>query len=66
MAALCFTGGSPLAEIACVLVRLDHIASLIVNANHDLMGAAVKLRVADCIRFALPQCTEWERIGDEI
>ena len=28
---------SPLFEIACVLVRFDHVASLIVNANHALM-----------------------------
>jgi hypothetical protein len=25
-------------EIARVLVRLDHVASLIVNANHSLVG----------------------------
>jgi hypothetical protein len=24
-------------EIACVLVRLDHVASFIVNANHSIM-----------------------------
>jgi hypothetical protein len=28
---------SPLFEIAFVLVRFDHIASLIVNANHSVM-----------------------------
>ena len=28
---------SPLAEIARLLVRLDHIASLIINANHSVM-----------------------------
>jgi len=28
---------SPLLEIASVLVRLDHIASFIVNANHSIM-----------------------------
>jgi len=27
----------PLFEIACVLVRLDHIASFTVNANHGVM-----------------------------
>jgi hypothetical protein len=26
---------SPLLEIARVLVRFDHVASVIVNANHD-------------------------------
>jgi len=36
---------SPLFEIARVLVRLDHVASIIVNANHSVMGAAAVLRV---------------------
>jgi hypothetical protein len=31
------TIGSPLFEIARVLVRLDHIARIIVNANHGIM-----------------------------
>jgi hypothetical protein len=38
MAAFCFTcNTSPIFEIARVLVRLDHIASLIVNANQGIM-----------------------------
>jgi hypothetical protein len=28
---------SPLFELACVLVRLDQVASLVVNANHGMM-----------------------------
>jgi hypothetical protein len=28
---------SPLFELARVLVRLDHVASFIVNANHSIM-----------------------------
>jgi len=28
---------SPFFEIALVLVRLDHVASIIVNANHSMM-----------------------------
>jgi hypothetical protein len=28
---------SPLLEIALVLVRLDHVANRIVNANHGMM-----------------------------
>jgi hypothetical protein len=28
---------SPLFEIALVLVRLDHVASVIVNADHGIM-----------------------------
>ena len=35
-------------EIASVFERQDHVASLIVNANHRTMRAAEKLRVADC------------------
>jgi hypothetical protein len=30
---------SPLFEIALVLVRLDHLASFIVNANHQAVAA---------------------------
>ena len=31
------TASSPLPEIARVLVRLDHVARFIVNANHSVM-----------------------------
>jgi hypothetical protein len=37
---------SPLPEIADVLVRFDHVASVIVNANHraiGIFGSKVKL-----------------------
>jgi hypothetical protein len=34
---------SPFFEIAPVLVRFDHIASVIVNANHGIMSAVEKL-----------------------
>jgi hypothetical protein len=37
---------SPLLELALVLVRLDHSASVIVNANHGVMWTAAKFRVA--------------------
>ena len=51
-------------------MRFDHVARRIVNANHGIMGAAVVLRVADCvrdgIRAVVPQTTEWQHIGDEI
>jgi hypothetical protein len=40
-------------EIARVLVRFNHIARVIVNANHSIVLAAVKPRVADC-DFAPP------------
>jgi hypothetical protein len=34
---------SPLFEIARALVRLDHVASVIVNVDHGIMRPAVKL-----------------------
>jgi hypothetical protein len=34
---------SPLFEITFVLVRFDHVARFIVNANHGIMRAAVGL-----------------------
>jgi hypothetical protein len=37
---------SPLFELARVLVRLDHVARFIVNANHSIMRAAEKLCVS--------------------
>ena len=65
-----------LARILCtlrtrpLLVRLDDVASRIVNANHSIMRSAVKLCVADCvaecIRPVVPQATEWQRIGNQI
>jgi hypothetical protein len=33
---------SPLFEIALVLVRLDHVASVIVNANHRISASLLK------------------------
>jgi len=49
-------------------MRFDQVASVIVNANHGIMRAAAMLRVTDCIRdsiaLAIPQPTEWQRIGD--
>jgi hypothetical protein len=43
----------PLFEIARVLVGLNHVASIIVNANHSVMGAAAVLRVIDCRAAAI-------------
>jgi hypothetical protein len=37
-------------EVAGVLVRLDHVASFIVNADHGRMGSAVKLCVVAAAR----------------
>src|SRR5262249_18701344 len=55
---------SPLPEIALGLVRFDHVASGIVNANHSVMCAAAVHCLADCIIWRIiPQPTEWQRIG---
>src|SRR5215470_16238892 len=40
---------SPLFEFPLVLVRLDHAASFIVNADHSIMCAAVVFRIFDFI-----------------
>ena len=62
--------GSPLLEIARVLVRFDHVASFIVNVDHGVMRSAALAGVADCIagsvRSVMPQPTEWQRIGNQI
>jgi hypothetical protein len=51
-----------------VLVRFDHIASRIVNVDHSMMRSAPVHCVPDCIadgiRFAVPQATEWQRVTD--
>ncbi|TMP93668.1 MAG: hypothetical protein E6L08_05095 [Verrucomicrobia bacterium] len=61
---------SPRFEIALVLVRFDHVVSVIVKANHCVMRPTAKLGVADCISdcvwLTVPEPTQWERIGDEI
>jgi len=50
-------------------MRLDHVASGIIHANHDRMRTAVVQRVcdsiADRIRFGIPQPTERQHIADE-
>ena len=40
---------SPVFEITHVLVRFDHVARFIVNANHGVMRAAVEFGVIDYI-----------------
>ncbi|PYK49609.1 MAG: hypothetical protein DME20_06500 [Verrucomicrobia bacterium] len=44
-----------------MLVRLDHVARFIVNANHSIVRAAAKLRVVNCVAdrvwLAIPQPT---------
>jgi len=43
----------PFFEIARVLVRLDHVASGILNANHSIVRAPKKL-------LARKSCAQWE------
>ena len=47
--------GLPLFEIALAPVRLNHVASGIVNADDGMMRSAVEL-------LGVPQPTEWQRI----
>jgi hypothetical protein len=42
---------SPLFEFARVLVRFDHVARFIVNANPTVMSAALKLCVQHSMRW---------------
>jgi hypothetical protein len=61
------TASSPLPEIARVLVRLDQIASRIVNADNCIMLTAAVHRVADCMIWrVVPQATEGQHIGNQI
>jgi hypothetical protein len=43
VAAFCFAPRSPLFEIALVFVRFNHVACVIVNANHFIVHADEKL-----------------------
>jgi hypothetical protein len=49
---------------------VDHVAALIVNANHSVTWAAVKVRVPNGVRdgigTVIPQATKRQRIGDQI
>jgi hypothetical protein len=53
-----------------VLVRFDHVARVIVNANDGVTRATAVFRVSDgvrnCIRTVVPEPTEWQRIGNQI
>ena len=58
-----------LVEIALVLLPLDHVASRIVNADHDRKGTAIVRcvcdSIADRIGFAVPQPPERQHVADE-
>jgi hypothetical protein len=60
----------PLFEIGRVLVGFDHVASLIVNANHSVMRPVARLCVVNCVAhcvwLTVPQPTEWQPIGNQI
>jgi hypothetical protein len=47
-----------------VFVRFDHVARVIIHANHSIMWSAVMLGVADCVadcvRLVIPERVEWE------
>ena len=70
MAAFCFTPVLWFFELALVLVRFDHVASRIVNADHGMMGTAAVLRVVDCVRgrvrSGIPQTALRQHLGDKI
>jgi len=55
-------------EIALVLVRFDHVANIIVNANQSVMRATIMHRVADRVasrvRSTITKLTKRQRIGD--
>jgi hypothetical protein len=44
-------------------VRPDHVARLVVNANHSIVSAAAKLCIVGCVWLSVPQATEWKHIG---
>ena len=56
---------SPFFELARILVCFDHVARLIVNANHCIMRAAVGFCVSDCILKKISVFTSAEaRVGE--
>jgi hypothetical protein len=60
---------SPLLEIAIVLVRFNHVARVIVKADHSIMRAAAVFRVPDSICDGvwpgLPQPPEWQQENNQ-
>ena len=60
------TKNLPLFEIDGVLVRLDHVACFIVNANQGIVLMAAMFGVSDCVRnrilITIPEPTERQRI----
>jgi hypothetical protein len=49
VAAVCFGRRYGSLKSPALLVRLDHVASFIVNVDHGIMRTAAMHRVADCI-----------------
>jgi len=47
-------------------VRFDYVASVFVNAGHSLDANRCQLRVVNCVCLAVPQPSEWQRIGNQI
>ena len=56
----------PVFEVARLFGCFDHVASIIENADHSVMGTAVKLCVADCVAgcvwLTVPQPAKRQRI----
>jgi hypothetical protein len=57
-------------KIARVLVRLDHLASIIVNANHSVVRTTAVFGISDCVvdrvLSGVPQLAEGQHIGNQI
>jgi hypothetical protein len=52
-------------KIAHLVRRFDRVVSFVEYADHGIMLASVKLRVADyVILLAVLQATEWQRVID--
>jgi hypothetical protein len=55
-------------EPARVLVRFDYVAAIIINADHSIMRAAIRLGkadgIADCIWPGISQGTVWQHIAN--
>ena len=48
-----------------MLVRLDHVARVIVNANDGIVRIGCDVCIADRVWLDIPQAPEWQLIGDQ-
>ena len=60
----------PQCRLPELLVRVDHFARVIVDADDGMIRSTAVLRVSDRVCDGvcpgIPQATEWQRIGNEI